>query len=157
MDRLLKIPHLKGFILAYLLLLILAIANLYPVVASFFKIQPYSNVERVLVEEGEGVLHVSYIFEKNGACEIKDFSVRGTRLGVTDYLTYKDINPEIRRKTEELGIFDRHEGFQFLNITIDTPESYDRIDLITRHFCTHRNGDVEVVDKVFTSIDLNGV
>jgi len=106
---------------------------------------PYSNVEILSVTEAPKVGYlVEAVFTKN-ECTFKRLEVFGNNTGVLTYLKWqpKDGSPSKN--------YDRSKGQQYLLIEVTTvPNSYDTIEIRTRHDC---NG--VIVDKVFAIIDLN--
>lgn len=102
---------------------------------------PYKDVSVVEISRDSEVLTVIANFIKTD-CTIQRFEVVGSSLGVTRFLSYKDLDNLTVEHNRTLGS-------QTLRVAIETNgRKYDWIELRTRHDCEGRE-----VDKVFLRID----
>lgn len=114
-------------------------------VVPLFATRPYTGVEILRADVVDGRMHLVANFHKNGDCELLRFQPTGIILGVTRRLEFTDGDglPED---------FDREEGSQTLNISIDVGD-VGRVEIRTRHLC--KSGDDEkTVDRIFAAFDL---
>ena len=108
---------------------------------------PYSNVKVISVTEVPEVGYLIAVHFTKNECGFKRLEVFGNNTGIRTYLKWlpKDGSPS---KT-----YDRSKGEQHLLIEVTTvPNSYDTIEIRTRHDCNGVN-----VDKIFALIDLTKV
>ena len=132
--------HLTHILFAAVLLLLFK-----PLVLELFETKPYTDREELLVDwdESRGTLDIQSIFFKNGDCKLSTFAVVGISNGVARYIDYKD-NDGVPEN------FDREEGWQLVNITVDISEMvYDTVELRTRHTC---NGDPTFLNNIYLGV-----
>jgi len=137
----------KGnLVLAWALLVGMAVGNFTPYVMDYFEARPYKNVKRVSVDwDGIQGLEIIYTFFKVEGCEIKDFGVIGFNRGVPEYLSYTDLD-------ENVPVL-RQPGEHSLKIAVDLKGNYyEKVEIRTTHLCSFPDEEPELVNRIFATI-----